>query len=91
MDFTTATSPHSKHLPILQPPLCSFSPPIFHPNVFSCGMECFVEMLLSTGIEYFSLGQICLSILKYEGDWRPAITIKQILLGLTFSIPLDFI
>lgn len=27
-------------------------------------------------------GTVCLSILDEDGDWRPAITIKQILLGI---------
>lgn len=30
----------------------------------------------------FSSGQVCLSILKEEKGWRPAITIKQVLMGL---------
>ena len=29
-----------------------------------------------------SIPQVCLSILDEEKDWRPAITIKQILLGI---------
>lgn len=45
------------------PPSISFSPPIFHPNVFASGA-------------------ICLSILKQEDGWRPAVTIKQILLAI---------
>lgn len=43
-----------------QPPKVVFSPPIPHPNVFSCG-------------------SVCLSLL--QGGWKPAITVKQILLG----------
>mmetsp|Transcript_7645 Transcript_7645/g.11618 ORF Transcript_7645/g.11618 Transcript_7645/m.11618 type:complete len:99 (+) Transcript_7645:242-538(+) len=27
-------------------------------------------------------GTVCLSILNYEKDWRPGITVKQILLGI---------
>ncbi len=46
-----------------KPPYCKFDPPLFHPNVFSCG-------------------EICLSILKEEDGWRPAITIKQVLLAI---------
>lgn len=51
-----------------KPPIATFKPAIYHPNVFSCG-------------------QVCLSILKDENEenkcgWRPAITLKQILLGL---------
>lgn len=30
----------------------------------------------------FHLGTVCLSLLDEEKDWRPAITIKQILLGI---------
>lgn len=43
-----------------QPPLVSFDPPIFHPNVYKSG-------------------KVCLSIIG--SDWRPAITLKQILVG----------
>ena len=46
-----------------KPPTCCFTPPIYHPNVFTSG-------------------DICLSILKEEDGWRPAITIKQILMGI---------
>jgi ubiquitin-conjugating enzyme E2 I len=51
-----------------KPPTATFKPPIMHPNVFSCG-------------------QVCLSILKDENEenrngWRPAIKLKQILMGL---------
>ena len=47
----------------MKPPICAFSPPIYHVNVFPCG-------------------QICLSILKEGEGWKPAITIKQMLLGI---------
>ena len=48
-----------------KPPKCKFVPPLFHPNIYPSGT-------------------ICLSILNDEppeGTWRPAITVKQILLG----------
>ena len=48
-----------------KPPKCKFVPPLFHPNIYPSGT-------------------ICLSILSDEppeGTWRPAITVKQILLG----------
>ena len=32
--------------------------------------------------ECFQSGTVCLSLLDEEKDWRPAITIKQILLGI---------
>lgn len=44
------------------PPICEFDPPLFHPNVFDCGL-------------------VCLSLLSVDKDWRPAITIKQVLIG----------
>ena len=42
-------------------PSVKFIPPLFHPNVYSCG-------------------RVCLSILT--SDWKPGITVKQILLGI---------
>ena len=32
-------------------------------------------------------GTVCLSILDEEKDWRPAITVKQILLGIQVCLP----
>jgi ubiquitin-conjugating enzyme E2 I len=46
-----------------KPPVCKFTPPLFHPNVYPSG-------------------KVCLSILNEEQDWKPAITLKQILLGI---------
>eukprot|EP01035_Chromulina_nebulosa_P018405 gene18405-24107_t len=46
-----------------KPPLCKFTPPIFHPNVFTNG-------------------EICLSILKEQDGWSPAISLKQIALSI---------
>ncbi|KAJ3293453.1 ubiquitin-conjugating enzyme 9 [Rhizoclosmatium globosum] len=46
-----------------KPPICTFTPPLFHPNVFSNG-------------------QVCLSIINETQGWKPAITVKQILLGI---------
>ena len=48
-----------------KPPKCKFVPPLYHPNIYPSGT-------------------VCLSILNDEppeGTWRPAITVKQILLG----------
>ena len=45
------------------PPICTFTPVIFHPNVYSSG-------------------RVCLSILDASKDWKPSITLKQILLGI---------
>ena len=48
-----------------KPPKCKFVPPLYHPNIYPSGT-------------------ICLSILNDDppdGTWRPAITVKQILLG----------
>lgn len=45
------------------PPKCTFSPPLFHPNVFPSGA-------------------VCLSILNEEKDWRPTITVTQVLTGI---------
>jgi ubiquitin-conjugating enzyme E2 I len=51
-----------------KPPRCKFVPPLYHPNVYPSGT-------------------ICLSILSEENEdnkpgWKPAITLKQILLGI---------
>ena len=45
------------------PPLCTFKPALFHPNVYPSG-------------------NVCLSIINAHEDWKPSITIKQILLGI---------
>jgi len=47
----------------MQPPTCSFMPPLYHPNIYPSG-------------------KICLSILNADEGWRPAITIKQMVLGI---------
>jgi ubiquitin-conjugating enzyme E2 I len=46
-----------------KPPVCTFTPPLFHPNVYTDG-------------------QVCLSIVNEDEDWKPSITLKQILLGI---------
>jgi len=51
----------------VKPPRVKFVPPLYHPNVYPSGT-------------------VCLSILNEESDdnkpgWKPAITLKQILLG----------
>eukprot|EP00935_MAST-01C_sp_MAST-1C-sp1_P002751 g2751.t1 len=47
-----------------KPPKCKFVPPLFHPN---------------GGPLLFDLRSFRCSILNEDGDWRPAITIKQVL------------
>ena len=37
--------------------------------------------LTAHGPSFASLGTVCLSILNEDEDWRPSITIKQMLLG----------
>lgn len=46
-----------------KPPKCTFTPPLFHPNVYPSGT-------------------VCLSILNEDEDWRAAITIKQVIVGI---------
>jgi ubiquitin-conjugating enzyme E2 I len=46
-----------------RPPICTFTPALFHPNLYSCG-------------------RVCLSIVNEGQGWSPAITIKQVLLGI---------
>lgn len=77
------------------PPKCKFEPPLFHPNVYPSGnitLDIFIIniysiifkllFLILIMIIYDELGTVCLSLLDEEKDWRPAITIKQILLGI---------
>lgn len=67
------------------PPKCKFEPPLFHPNVYPSGTSA-NEMKKMLQWEWtdedFWIGTVCLSLLDEEKDWRPAITIKQILLGI---------
>jgi ubiquitin-conjugating enzyme E2 I len=46
-----------------KPPACQFTPPLFHPNLFSDG-------------------HVCLSIINESQDWKPSLTMKQVLLGI---------
>jgi len=71
------------------PPKVKFVPPLFHPNVYPSGKllhnfgsdTYFVDSFI--GLIYFYIsGTVCLSLLDEEKDWRPAVTIKQILLGI---------
>lgn len=71
------------------PPKCKFEPPLFHPNVYPSGKYCLFIIVDSTNLQFSTilndnswLGTVCLSLLDEEKDWRPAITIKQILLGI---------
>jgi ubiquitin-conjugating enzyme E2 I len=66
------------------PPKCKFEPPLFHPNVYPSGFINYWLWLFGF-IWPFNVwypGTVCLSLLDEEKDWRPAITIKQILLGI---------
>ncbi|KAG0710825.1 SUMO-conjugating enzyme UBC9 [Chionoecetes opilio] len=59
------------------PPKCKFEPPLFHPQCLS------IRYIYASELPIFgSTGTVCLSLLDEEKDWRPAITIKQILLGI---------
>ncbi|EDP45052.1 hypothetical protein MGL_0041 [Malassezia globosa CBS 7966] len=57
-----------------KPPKCKFTPPLFHPNVFPSGTVC-----LSILGAYADFLMRCSD---EEKSWKPAITIKQILLGI---------
>ena len=63
------------------PPKVKFVPPLFHPNVYPSGTGESRIVRLRFLPKHFS-HLVCLSILDEEKDWRPAITIKQILLGI---------
>lgn len=63
------------------PPKCKFEPPIFHPNIYPVRLSSTFFVCLSDE-DLFQSGTVCLSLLDEEKDWRPAITIKQILLGI---------
>ena len=63
------------------PPKVKFVPPLFHPNVYPSGTG--DDNLVNLGFNCFNIFiLVCLSILDEEKDWRPAITVKQILLGI---------
>lgn len=70
------------------PPKCKFEPPLFHPNVYPSGKVlyqdrlCFLLIGKNCTFCFLFLGTVCLSILDEEKDWRAAITIKQVLLGI---------
>ena len=63
----------------MQCPKCKFTPPLFHPNIYPSGKvrdELYLAQLV--------LGTVCLSILNDDQDWRPAITVKQVLVGMIY-------
>ena len=66
------------------PPKCKFEPPLFHPNIYPVNSFREKEHKKFIGFDLFitQSGTVCLSLLDEEKDWRPAITIKQILLGI---------
>jgi ubiquitin-protein ligase len=41
-------------------------------------------------ISWYVSGTICLSILNEEEGWRPAITIKQMVLGMLITMIINF-
>ena len=61
------------------PPKVQFDPPLFHPNVYPSGTG---KHPISIWLLLIISFQVCLSILDEKKDWRPAITVKQILLGI---------
>ncbi|KAJ5238547.1 Ubiquitin-conjugating enzyme E2 [Penicillium chermesinum] len=63
LHFILDTDMRSSYFQSTLPSHQSFTPPLFHPNVYPSGT-------------------VCLSILNEEEAWRPAITIRQILLGI---------
>ena len=77
-----------------KPPKCKFVPPLFHPNVYPSGELSYILLLcglcvcvciaqsMKSMTNSFILGTICLSILNEEEGWRPAITLKQVLIGI---------
>jgi len=71
-----------------KPPKCKFTPPLFHPNVYPSGTICLryecTGMTHDPNIVIFTFENSWYgsSILNEEEDWRPAITIKQMLMGI---------
>ena len=76
-----------------KPPKCKFTPPLFHPNVYPSGTICLryecTGMIHDPNIVIFTFENSWYgsSILNEEEDWRPAITIKQMLMGIQVSSP----
>jgi ubiquitin-conjugating enzyme E2 I len=68
-----------------KPPKCKFTPPLFHPNVYPSGTVCreFSSLLFAESRPHQDVltSSLTVSILNEEKAWKPAITVKQILLG----------
>lgn len=63
------------------PPKCKFDPVIFHPNIYpSVSRVSFFQDV--TNVHTHTQGTVCLSILDGEKDWRPSISISEILAGI---------
>ena len=80
-----------------QPPKCKFVPPLFHPNVYPSGKFLFSSPFTVTSLfiiiiilDYTIVGTICLSILNEDEGWRPAITVKQLLICMLQLIWIPF-
>mmetsp|Transcript_5152 Transcript_5152/g.5643 ORF Transcript_5152/g.5643 Transcript_5152/m.5643 type:complete len:133 (-) Transcript_5152:341-739(-) len=65
-----------------KPPKCKFVPPLFHPNVYPSGSHTSRPFFDSKSSNLLTVGTICLSLLNEDDGWRPAITVKQLLLGI---------
>ena len=62
-----------------KPPLVKFTPPLFHPNVYPSGTVCL--SILKEGKRHVVLFCVLINIRCSDDGWRPAITVKQMLLG----------
>jgi ubiquitin-conjugating enzyme E2 I len=54
-----------------KPPKCVFEPPLFHPNVYPSGTICLSILNEDQGF-----------LLFLPSDWKPSITMKQIVTGI---------
>lgn len=67
-----------------KPPKCKFVPPLFHPNIYPSGTVCLSILNEDEGWRYYfifilNVFHLLLFISLY---YRPAITVKQMLLGI---------
>ena len=76
----------------LQPPVCKFVPPIWHPNVYSDGKfqgRIYICKVTYTEKDFIilhciNIGSICLSVLN-EAGWSAGMNVKHLLAGAVFS------